>query len=292
MPRRCLALALLLLAACGEPERATPARPVADAASWMNPFGAALRTPWTETDASRTAAATARAIDTAQQQFDDGLFDQARASIDALLGSGSGHPQVLFLAARLRVQAGAPAEALPWCERAIAAAPRWPPPRVLLAQCYLALERPAAAQSVFADFEQVAPWSPWGAYGQAAIAMRRGLPAMAQEHVARALAIDGRLTPALQLAAALTRLRNDAAGEEALLLRLVEVDPEHAPAAARLGALAAAGGRTADARRWLERAWDLSTDTSIAEQLAELARRRGDSADERRWMTAAGLRAP
>jgi tetratricopeptide (TPR) repeat protein len=264
-----LVLALLALAACGQPGRRGPLQP--------------LFAPSAPADTGE-----ARRLDEVGRLWRDGLYDRARSELDALLAAGCSHPEALLLKARLLLQAGDSEAALPWLDRAAGASPLWAEPRILLAETYLTLERWGAAESVFADVERIAPQGPWGPYGMAAVAARRGDQARAIELCDRALERDPDHLPAVALRARLARATGDAAREEALLGRMVEQQPLEAEAWARLAELADAGNRREDARRRWERAWALAPRPATARALADLAERRGDGDEAARWRTRAG----
>jgi tetratricopeptide (TPR) repeat protein len=228
------------------------------------------------------------AVDEARNLYRAGLYDQARNAANALTSSGSRHPDLLYLQALLAVQAGDHAGAVPWCEQAIAASPLWPEPRIQLAQSWLKLERYAAAESVFSDIERLAPHGPWGPYGVAAIAARRGDLQRATAQVELALERDPDHLPSLGLAAHLAKQAGQARREEELMARIVRLSPDEAGAWARLGELALAANRLEDARRAFERAYGYEARTGWAKALAELAQRRGDPAEAARWRRAAG----
>lgn len=244
-------------------------------------FNRALATPG-------TAMADAERVDAAQHLFNDGLFDRARQEIDGLIADGVRHPQVFMLKAQLLRQGGDLDGAIPWCSKAVEASPAWVEPRIVAAQIHLARERYAAAGSLFEDIDRLQPRGPWGAYGQAVVASRRGDHDQATIYCDRALERDPDHVPSLELRAQLARLKGDAAGEERLLSRYVTLQPLDPDARVRLGELAQAAGRMEDARRQLVRAYELEPRPGIAAQLADLARLAGDGEDERRWRQRSG----
>lgn len=261
------ALCLLALAACGGRKGAEPL---------FNP-----RTP--------PDTAEARQVDAARLLYEQGLYDRARASLDALLNAGCAHPEALLLRARLAAQAGDHAGALPWCDRAIAASPFWTEPRVLLAQLHLKLERPAAAEAVFVDIERLDPKGPWGPWGQGMVAQLRGDQARARILLDRALEREPDHRPALEARARLAALAGEAEREQALLRRLTARRGEDAGTLARLAELARQQGRHEDARRDYERSWELEPQPATARALAELAASRGDEDAAVRWRARGGL---
>lgn len=231
----------------------------------------------------------AKRIDEARRQFEDGLYDQAQASLDVLFAAGSSHPLAFLLQAQLHAQRGQLAEAVPWCDRAIANSPWWIEPRILLAQCYIKLKRYAAAETVFADIDHLAPKSPWGPYGQGAVALMRGDRERAVRLIDEALLRDPRHASSLRLRIDLADALKQFELEEQLLARYLRDDSEAAWAHVRLGELALGGNRLDDARRALLRAYELQPDRTVAQRLAELAQRRNDEADARLWQTRAGI---
>jgi tetratricopeptide (TPR) repeat protein len=232
----------------------------------------------------------AKQIDEAQGLVDDGMFDQARAKLDALFAKGCRHPQAMIIEAKLAYRQGDFEQAIPWCDRALEASPLWVEPRVLMAQSYLKLKRYAAAASSFEDIDRIAPDSPWGPYGMGVIAAMRGDAGTASKELDRALARDGKHAPSLEARAGVARMQQDRALEEKLLQRYVVEEPLDAFAIERLGELARASDRLEDARRAFERSYELARLPDSAKQLAELARQRGDEADERLWSGRAGMR--
>ena len=228
------------------------------------------------------------AVDAARTLYRSGLYDKARTAAAELSANGCRHPDLLYLQALLATQAGNFTEAVTWCEQAIAASPLWPEPRILLAQSWLKLERFAAAESVFADIERLAPHGPWGPYGVAAIAAQRGDLIRAAAQVDVALERDPDHQPSLGLAAHLAKQAGNAKREEELIARIVRLTPDEAGAWARLGELAQAANRLEDARRAYERAYGYEARTSWAKALADLAQRRGDLSEAARWRRAAG----
>lgn len=239
---------------------------------------------------SALALADADRVDAAQRLYNDGLYDRARQEVDHLLADGIRHPQVFLLKAQLLRQADDLDGAIPWCSKAVEASPAWIEPRILAAQIHLKRERYAAAGSLFEDIDRLAPKGPWGAYGQGVVAARRGDHAQAIMFCDRALERDPDHVPSLELRAQLARLTGDSVGEERLLARYVALQPLDPEARVRLGELAQAAGRVEDARRQLERAYELEPHPNIAAKLADLARFAGDAEDEHRWRLRSGSR--
>ena len=239
--------------------------------------------------ASAASLAEAQRIDAVRALYQDGLYDRARAALDQLLADGSRHPQAFLLKAQLTRQAGDPAGAIPWADRAIAASPAWIEPRILLAQIYLGLERWSAAADVFAAIERLAPKGPWGPYGQGAVAARRGDTALAARFVDTALERDPDHLPSLELRVGLARVGGDRVTEERTLAHVAALAPESAAVRVRLGALAQSAGRLEEARRHLLRGYELEPRPTTALQLAQLARLLGDEPQELYWNSRAGI---
>ncbi len=233
--------------------------------------------------ADRIAAATTL--------WDDGLLDQADAAVAALEREGIRHPQVRLLRARLLL-ATEPAAAAVVAEQLVAEAPTWLEPRVLLLRAYDALDRDAAVASVCADIDRLFPRSAWGPYGQGAAAASQGRWDDARRFVQEALRRDPDAVVALELAAAVARHDRDPAAERAALERIGDLEPRRAAVWWRLGDLAAADGRLADAERHRERAWALDPRPDRARALAAEADAAGDSTAAARWRNRAGGRQP
>ena len=238
--------------------------------------------------ASAASLAEAQRVDAVRVLYQDGLYDRARVALDQLLADGSRHPQAFLLKAQLTRQAGDPAAAIPWADQAIAASPAWIEPRILLAQIYLGLERWSAAADVFAAIERLAPKGPWGPYGQAVVAARRGDTALAARFVDAALGRDPDHLPSLELRAGLARMGGDRVTEERTLAHVAGLDPNSAVVRVRLGELAQAAGRLEEARRHLARAYELEPRPTTALQLAQVARLLSDDTEERYWNARAG----
>ncbi len=282
-----LLLGLLVVAGCTS--RSMP--PVEGGPSnghYLNPLtGKAWNSGLTDRD-----KADAKAIDGIQTLFNDGLFDKARTALDELLAAGCHHPQALFLRAKLANQAGDLKATVAWCEKTLQESSGWGEPRVLLAKTFLKLERPAAAGSVFADLDRMAPKSPWGPWGLGQVAIHEGNFAVAIKHFDLALERDPDHLPSLETRADLAAQAGDRAGESRFLVRLVVLAPEAPGLHRRIGELAEEDGRLEDARRSFERAFELEPRPETAKRLASLAERRGDQPAARRWRQRAGEAAP
>jgi tetratricopeptide (TPR) repeat protein len=250
---------------------------------WVGPFSPAPGQP------SAAAVAEAREVDAIRQLMDDGLYDQVRQRLKALLDGGCRHPEAFLLQARLLYLQSAFADAAPWCDQAIAASPYWIEPRVLLAQCYIRLKRLGAAENVFADIDRLGPKSPWGPFGMGAVAAMRGHHDRAVALLDEALRRDLRHAPSLRGRMELAAQDRQTELEERLLARYLAEEPTSAWAQARQGDLAVAAGRLEDARRAYLRSYELVPQPTIARRLAELAQQRGDEVDASRWQGKAGV---
>jgi tetratricopeptide (TPR) repeat protein len=304
----CIGLALLCSACGGRPEtgngRTTegqPSPPSTDAATKRSPASVAnnkhdptLRSAgwaWVEQGPHASTLADARRIDEARKLFDDGLYDQAQKAVAALLADHSTHPLAYQLQAQLCAQRGELDQATTWCDQAIASSPWWIEPRLLLAQCYIKLKRLAAAETVFGDIDRLAPHSPWGAYGQGALALMRGDRERAVQLLDEALRRDDRHLPSLKARIDLAGWLRQTALEEQLLGRFLHEEPNAPWVHGRLGELAMAAQRLDDARRTFTHAYELQPDRSIAQRLAEIAQRRNDAAEAAYWQARAGTQA-
>lgn len=275
MRRLVLICGALALAGCG-------GGPGDERARWVGPFGE------NKPHASAAALEESRKLDEIRQLVDDGLYDQARTKLDALLATDAVQPQAFYLKAQLHRQQGEHEQALPWCDRAIAASPYWIEPRVSLAQSYLKLKRLAAAESVFSDLDRLAPKMAWGPYGMGAIAAMRGDLPRATTLIDDALGRDPRHAPSLRVRANLAAQSGDVEFEERLLGRYLAETPSAAWAHARLGDLAIGANHLEDARIAFLHAYELQPDATTARRLAELAQRRDDHGEARLWQERAG----
>ncbi len=145
---------------------------------------------------------------------------------------------------------------------------------------------------MFGDIDHLAPKSPWGPYGQGAVALMRGDRDRSVRLIDEALRRDPRHAPSLRLRIDLAESLKQFDLMEQMLARYLRDDPEAIWAHLRLGELAQAADRLEDARRAFLRAWELSPDRAIAQRLAAIAQRRGDEADARIWRQRAGIDAP
>ena len=297
-----VAAACLALAACGRDAPApagadTPA--AAPAAAPAQPRGSsnsgsvssafshsAFRN---DTKPSAATLAEARQMDEIQQLMEDDLYDQARVKLKAVLAAGGTHPVAYLLQARLLYQQSHFEEAVPWCNKAIAASGYWIEPRVLLAQSYMRLKRLAAAESVFADLDHLAPQAPWGPYGQGITTLMRGDRQRGTAFIDEALRRDPDHLASLRTRIELAVQARDGDLAERLAGRYLAQEPNSGWVYELLGDLATTAGRLEDAHRAYLRAYECGPTAGIARHLAELAQRRGDAADAQLWQERAGI---
>jgi predicted Zn-dependent protease len=221
-------------------------------------------------------------VDAARRQLEDGMFDQARLSVEQLIVDGAKHPLVPLMRARLAEHDEDWAGCISWAHQAVEASPSWGEPRVLLARACLEAGRVGDADAAFADVDRLMPDSPWGPYGRAWVAAKRMDQRRAGELADEAISRDPDHVPSLQMRAGVARLTGDPATEERLLRRAVALAPD-AGTWARLGELAEAAGRRLDAARAYELAWDVRPGRDIARRRLELARLAGDAEAEALW---------
>lgn len=226
-------------------------------------------------------------VDQARQLFDDGLYDQARTAIAAMIVDGATHPLVPLLRARLAQQDEDWPDVIAWSRRAIAANPGASEARMLLATACMEVRRFAEADAAFADIDRLMPTNPWGPYGRAWVAAHQHM-ARAIEHMDEGLRRDPDFLPGLLLRAQLARWAGDKAREESCLRRAGALGDPDARQLARLGDLAEDAERLIDAARLYERAWALKPTRQVARRRLDLARRTGDAAAERLWSPRAG----
>jgi predicted Zn-dependent protease len=228
-------------------------------------------------------------VDAARRQFDDGSFEQARATLDALIAERAPHPLVPFLRARLAEHDLAWEDCILWARRAVEASPGWGEARVLVARACLEAKRVDEADAAFADVDRLLPDNPWGPYGRAWVAARRLDVARGVELADEALRRDPDHRPCLGLRANLARLAGDPAGEERVLRRLDALGEPDAAVIIRLAELAATAGRPVEAARRYERAYELRPSGDLARRRLELARLAGDTTAERVWAARADM---
>ncbi len=252
-------------------------------ARWVA-FGEDVRRP------SAASLAEANDMDRIQQLMDDGLYDQARTKLDALLARGCQHPQAYLLRGQLHYQRGELEEVIPWCNKALESSSYWIEPRMLLAQTYIRLKRFSGAESVLNDLDRLAPKLPWGPYGTGTIAAMRGDLDRAIILLDEALKRDPKHIPSIRIRARLAAQKKDEKLEEQLLGRYLDQVPHASWAHERLGELAVVDNRLVDARRSFLRAYELNPSRSTALRLAELAQRQNDTKEAEYWQFRAGTR--
>lgn len=260
-----LACAFLVAGCAGVSGNQRPAR------IWRDPAGATARDPH------------AARVDEARRLLDDGLFDQARTAIDALIADKATHPLVPLMRARLAEHEQDWTGCMVWARTAVEASPGWGEPRVLLARACLEAGRVGDADAAFADVDRLLPDSPWGPYGRAWVASRRMDQARAAELADEALRRDPDHVPTLVLRANVARLTGDPALEERLLRRVSAIAEPDAGVEARLGELAEAAGRRLDAARAYERSYEIRPAREVARRRLELARLAGDADAVAQW---------
>ena len=236
--------------------------------------------------------AEARQIDAAEKLYREGLYDQARVAIDALVAQGTRQASPYLLKARLTLQAGDVAGTVPWCERAIAISPGWVEPRILAAKCHLELKHYAAADSVFGDLDRLFPEGPWGPYGRGLVAVLQNREADAAAAFDLALLRDPRHLPSLSLRARVARAQGEVKRERELLLAIAQLDPTDLSVRMRLADLALADGRRDDARVQLQAAYDQEPRPEFASRLADIANQMGDTDAAADWRAKAAAGEP
>jgi len=281
--RAATVLLALILAGCGsDGQRLNEARPQV----YRRPDSGF---PALGPQADTASLARSRQVDELEKLLDEGRDGEVRARLAQYFAGGGDHPRAHLLAGRLLFGEGRWAEAVPHFDRAVAGSPRWFEPRHWLAQSYLKLDRPAAAEGVYQEVDRLLPEAPWGPWGMGAIAWQRGDTARGIALLDEALRRDAQHAPSLRTRANLAGIANDAERERDLLERYLVQRPDDAEATFRLGELAAAAARPNEARRRFTDAWELSGDPAAAKRLAELAERAGDAASARAWRAHAGL---
>jgi tetratricopeptide (TPR) repeat protein len=241
---------------------------------------------------SPASLAEAREMDAIRDLMEDGLYDQARQRLTALLDGGCTHPHAFLLRGQLYYQQGDLEQVIPWCNKALEASSWWIEPRLLLAQTYIRLKRLGLAENVLGDLDRLAPKLPWGPYGTGSIAAMRGDLPRATALMDEALRRDPYHVPSLRLRARLAAQAKDPVLEEELLGRYLTRVPESQWTYQRLGELALADNRLEDARRAFLHAYELRPLPATARYLAELAQRRGDALEAREWQERAGTLSP
>jgi predicted Zn-dependent protease len=238
---------------------------------------------WRDSSASTTRDPHAAQVDEARRLLDDGLYDQARVAVDALIAGKATHPLVPLMRARLAEHDQDWPACMQWARAAVEASPGWGEPRILLARACLEAGRVGDADAAFSDVDRLMPDSPWGPYGRAWVATRRMDQARAGELADEAIRRDPDHVPSLTLRAGVARLTGDPATEEHLLRRAASLAEPDADIEARLGELAEAAGRRLDAARAYERSYDIRPSRETARRRLELARLDNDAAAEALW---------
>jgi predicted Zn-dependent protease len=232
---------------------------------------------------SADVVAASDQVDALERLFDDGRDGECREQLAAFFANGGDHPRAHDLNGRLLALAGDYAAAAEAFGRAVAASPRWLEPRLAQAECYMRLERPAAASSVYAELDRLMPKAPWGPWGQGVIAARGNNRDRAIAFLDEALQRDPEHAPSLRVRATLAAQAGETDREQSLLLRYITQAPEDAGAWTRLGDLAESANRLIDAVRYLGEAYDLGPDPRLAKRIAGVCERAGDSAGAARW---------
>ena len=281
-----LATALLFLTACAERDQTTEAaRPQV----YRRPNSAFAENPPKPTS---DELAKSRAMDELEHLVADGRDGEARRRLAEYFAQGGDHPRAHYLAGRMAVGVGDNDDAITHFAKAVAGSPHWIAPRLDLAQCYIRLDRTAAAENVYQDVEHLLPDAPWGPWGMGVLAWQRGDTARGLALLDEALRRDPTHAPSLRSRAAIARIGNDAEREGDLLERYLVQRPDDAEAHVRLGDLAVSNNRLVDAERHFTDAWELSGDPTIARRIADLALRRGDTDAVKHWQRLAGIKGP
>ncbi|TVR13626.1 MAG: hypothetical protein EA401_06345 [Planctomycetota bacterium] len=231
-----------------------------------------------------------RTMDQIEDLLRQGLFSEAQEAVSQALEDGYRHPRLWYLMARVDMANEAYEEALEHLHAAINAAPRWPQPRLLQAQAYLALQRTSSAQASFRSLQDLFPHHPAGPYGRGYVAMLREDYRVAQAAFAEALERDQHFTPAIAARAHIARMQGDRDLERRLLNRYRSLEPQVASAHRRLAELDAEDGLLESARRGFERAYRLQPNANTASELADLARQQGDEERAAYWQERASER--
>lgn len=241
-----------------------------------------------EPETDQASLEKARQMDSIEQLINRGRYDAAQRELDGALSGGFEHPRAFFLQGTLYLERGDEEAAIPFLEKTIAASPRWAEPRLRLASAYLALDRLAAAESVFRDIDTLLPWHPAGAYGMGWVMLLRGKDDRARELLDESLERDRRYAPALKARAALAKKDGDDALRERLLEAYVAIVPQDAEAYEQLGHIAETRGLLETADRRFRRAYALGPNRKRARLIADLAKRRGDAQAANLWLQRAG----
>lgn len=250
---------------------------------------ACSRTPFIDQPPTANDASVqmAKRMDVIEDLLARGEVQEARARLQQALDDGIEHPRAFHLMGRLLARDGsrqAQVAAIPWYQRAIAASPSWPDPRIDLLQAYLEDGRLDAAHSVCEDLDRLFPEAAAGAYGRAVVAGLRGDIPAARAAYHEALERDSDYIPALRGYARLQQQQGEDQSYRRLIDRLMALVPATPGLLRERARLHEQDGRLADARRDLEYAYRLQADPTIARHLYDLARQQGDQAAADRWL--------
>lgn len=235
-----------------------------------------------------TSLERSRTMDQIEDLLRQGLFSQAQEAVDTALADGHRHPRLWYLKGRVSMANEAYEEALEHLNAAINAAPRWPQPRLMQAQAYLALQRTSSAQASFRSLQELFPHHPAGPYGRGYVAMLREDYSTAQAAFSEALERDEHFAPAIAARAHIARMQGDRALERRLLHRYRGLEPQVASIHRRLAELDAEDGLLESAQRGFERAYRLQPSAQTARELADLARQKEDAERATYWQERAG----
>lgn len=192
------------------------------------------------------------------------LGDEARAREDltAALGAPApGSPLVALDRARAALELGDPRRALEDLERALAAAPRWPPPSLEKARALAAADDLDASLRQWEAARTLAPREPraWTGTAEALLRRRRaGDVERARDALEHAVALEARSPHALVLRGAVEQAAGELAAAEPFLDRACELEPPSPEAVRERGRLRWRRGDARGARADLERAAGLA----------------------------------
>ncbi|TVR44793.1 MAG: hypothetical protein EA402_06045 [Planctomycetota bacterium] len=236
-----------------------------------------------ESSVDKRSLTQARSMDRIEALLADGLFDDAASALDQAMAEGLRHPRAAYMRAHIEQQRGNFQAAAPWLEEAIQLAPGWPEPRLRLADIYIELNRPAAAQRLYAGLEQQFPHHPAGPYGRGMISLMRGRHAEAGPAFVEALTRDPSFAPAVHGQAVLARLSDQPSRERDFLNRYRSLRPLDPGVHFRLAQLDEASELFSSARRGYLRSWELRPAPRTARALADLFIRLGDEESAALW---------
>lgn len=244
--------------------------------------------PVTAPEADQASLDLARRMDAIEAQLREGDVAGAQAGLDEALAAGVAHPRAYYLhGLLLKRRAGSDKKLLDQAaaafQQAVATSPRWPEPRIELADTWIELGHLQSADDAYAQLAELFPWAGFGPYGRARVAWVRDRRDEALTHLGEAMRRNPDYPPAILLRARFAAAAGDVALQEQLLHRYLSLMPGEAGAHVELGSLAEQAGRLEDARRHWELAYHLRRDPAVARRLADLARRRGDAATAAQW---------